>query len=59
MELNQRTVSALLLALLTILLHQEVRGRVDYIISVFIFTVVMYGLYVMWLRLPLEPRAHK
>lgn len=46
-------VPPLALALLTILLHAEVRGRVDYILSVVIFTVALYCLYRLWLRLPL------
>jgi HPP family len=46
-------VPPLALALLTILLHQEVRGRLDYILSVLIFTVAIYGIYQIWLRLPL------
>lgn len=44
-------VPPLALALLTILLHAEVRGRVDYIVSVVIFTVALYGLYRVWVRL--------
>ena len=44
-------VPPLALALLTILLHDQVRGRLDYILSVFLFTVAIYGLYVLWLRL--------
>ena len=47
-------VPPLALALLTVLLHQEVRGRPDYILCVFIFTVAIYALYVLWLRLPLD-----
>jgi hypothetical protein len=47
-------VPPLALALLTILLHQEVRGRVDYIVSVFLFTVAIYWIYLLWLRLPLD-----
>jgi CBS-domain-containing membrane protein len=46
-------VPPLALALLTILLHEEVRGRVDFIISVVVFTIVIYCLYRLWLRLPL------
>jgi hypothetical protein len=30
---------------------------VDYIISVFVFTLFIYGLYVAWLRLPLDQHA--
>jgi hypothetical protein len=46
-------VPPLALALLTILLHSEVRGRPDYVLSVFVFTVAIYALYRLWLRLPL------
>lgn len=45
-------VPPLALALLTVLLHQEVQGRPDYILCVFIFTIGIYVLYVFWLRLP-------
>lgn len=44
-------VPPLALALLTVLLHTEVRGQVDYIISVVIFTVFIYCLYQVWKRL--------
>lgn len=47
-------VPPLALALLTILLQSEVRGRPDYVLSVFVFTVAIYGLYRLWLRLPLD-----
>lgn len=47
-------VPPLALALLTVLLHDQVRGQVDYLISVFVFTVVIYALYQLWLRLPLD-----
>jgi CBS-domain-containing membrane protein len=50
-------VPPLALALLTILLHQEVRNRFDYVLSVLIFTVAVYGLYLLWRRLPLDRRA--
>lgn len=50
-------VPPLALALLTILLHQEVRGHVDYILSVFVFTVAVYCIYLIWLRLPLDGGA--
>lgn len=43
------------LALLTLLLHQQVRWHVDCPISVGVFTVVLYGIYVVWRRLPLRP----
>jgi hypothetical protein len=49
-------VPPLALALLTILLHDQVRGHPDYILSVFIFTVAVYGVYLAWLRLPLGSR---
>jgi hypothetical protein len=47
-------VPPLALALLTVLLHREVRGQVDYVLSVFIYSVVLYGIYLLWLRLPLD-----
>ena len=47
-------VPPLALALLTILLHQEVRGRLDYVLSVFIFTVAIYCIHRVWVRLPLD-----
>lgn len=47
-------VPPLALALLTVLLHDQVRGQVDYIISVFVFTIFIYGLYLAWLHLPLD-----
>lgn len=50
-------VPPLALALLTILLHGEVRGRFDYVLSVFLFTAAIYGIYVLWLRLPLDPEV--
>jgi hypothetical protein len=50
-------VPPLALALLTVLLHDQVRGQVDYIISVFVFTIFVYGLYLVWLRLPLDHHA--
>lgn len=49
-------VPPLALALLTILLHVEVRGKLDYILSVFLFTVCIYAIYLVWLRLPLDRR---
>jgi hypothetical protein len=50
-------VPPLALALLTILLHTEVRWQVDYVLSVFIYSVVLYGVYLVWLRLPLDRRG--
>jgi CBS-domain-containing membrane protein len=47
-------VPPLALALLTLLLHSEVHGRVDYLISVFAFTVAIYALYRLWLWIPFE-----
>ena len=47
-------VPPLALALLTILLHDQVRGHLDYLLSVFVFTVALYGLYLLWLRIPFE-----
>ncbi len=47
-------VPPLALALLTVLLYKDVRGQVDYILSVFIFTAALYLLYRLWLRLPLD-----
>lgn len=46
-------VPPMALALLTLLLHQQVRWQVDYPISVAIFTLVLYGIYLIWSRLPL------
>jgi hypothetical protein len=50
-------VPPLALALLTVLLHAQVRGQVDYIISVFVFTIALYCLYLAWLRVPLGQDA--
>jgi hypothetical protein len=47
-------VPPLALALLTVLLHDEVRGQVDYVLSVFVFSAVIYCLHRIWLRLPLD-----
>lgn len=47
-------VPPLALALLTILLYKDVRGQVDYVLSVFIFTAMIYLIYRLWMRLPLE-----
>jgi CBS-domain-containing membrane protein len=47
-------VPPIALALLTILLYQQVRWQVDYVLSVFVFTVAVYALYLLWLRLPLN-----
>lgn len=47
-------VPPLALALLTVLLYKEVRGQVDYILSVFIFSAALYCIYRIWLRLPLD-----
>lgn len=47
-------VPPLALALLTILLYKDVRGQVDYVLSVFIFTATIYLIYRLWMRLPLE-----
>lgn len=50
-------VPPLALALLTILLYKDVRGQVDYVLSVFIFTATIYLIYRLWMRLPLERLA--
>lgn len=50
-------VPPMALALLTLLLHNEVRGRIGYIVSVLIFTVVIYALYRLW-RWVLAEREH-
>lgn len=42
------------LALLTLLLHTQVRGQIGYVISVFLFTPGAYAIYRAWLLLPLE-----
>lgn len=47
-------VPPLALALLTVLLYKDVRGQIDYILSVFIFTAALYCIYRIWLRLPLD-----
>jgi hypothetical protein len=47
-------VPPLALALLTILLHEEVRGQVDYLLSVLIYSCVLYVIYRLWLRLPID-----
>ncbi len=49
-------VPPLALALLTVLLHNEVHGRPDYILSVFVFTTVLYAIHRAWLRLPSGPQ---
>jgi hypothetical protein len=48
-------VPPLALALLTVLLYKVVRGQVDYVLSVFIFTAAIYLIHRLWLRLPLDP----
>lgn len=45
-------VPPLALELLTLLLHDQIRGRFDYLASVFAFTALMYGLHVLWSRIP-------
>jgi hypothetical protein len=47
-------VPPLALALLTVLLYKDVRGQVDYVLSVFVFTAAIYCLYRLWLRLPID-----
>lgn len=47
-------VPPLALELLTLLLHREVNGKPGYILSVLLFTLGIYGLYLLWLRLPLD-----
>lgn len=48
-------VPPLALALLTVLLYKDVRGQVDYILSVFIFSAALYCIYRIWLHLPFSP----
>lgn len=50
-------VPPLALALLTLLLHKEVHGKFGFIVSVFVFTLVVYALYRLWVQLPLESRS--
>jgi hypothetical protein len=52
-------VPPLALALLTMLLYRDVRGRVDYVLSVLLFTMVVYGIYLLWLRLPFPGDAQE
>lgn len=52
-------VPPLALALLTILLYKDVRGQVDYVLSVFIFTAAIYLIHRLWLRLPLDLDVHR
>lgn len=47
-------VPPLALALLSILLHNQIRGQIDYVLSVLIFTICIYALYLFWRRLPLD-----
>jgi len=47
-------VPPLALELLTLLLHDEVRGQVGYVVSVFAFTLVIYAVYRLWIVLPLD-----
>lgn len=51
---SRMVVPPMALALLTLLLHNDVRWRIGYLISVLVFTVVMYAVYRLWLRLPLD-----
>jgi hypothetical protein len=53
--LNAQTiVPALALELLSLLLHDQIRHRPGYVVSVFVFTVALYALYRLWLHLPAE-----
>ncbi|MGH2447826.1 MAG: HPP family protein [Chloroflexota bacterium] len=47
-------VPPLALELLTLLLHQEVHNRFGYVVSVVVFTIGVYLIYLAWRRLPLD-----
>jgi hypothetical protein len=47
-------VPPMALTLLTLLLHSEVRGKVGYIVSVFVFTLALYALHRLWVKIPFE-----
>lgn len=51
---SRMVVPPLALALLTVLLYKQVRGRIDYPISVLAYTIVLYGIFRLWSWLPLE-----
>lgn len=52
---SRMVVPPLALELLTLLLHNQVKGQAGYIISVVVFTTVIYLLYRVWARLVSEP----
>jgi hypothetical protein len=51
---SRMVVPPMALALLTLLLHGAVRWQIAYPLSVFVFTLAMYAIYRLWLRLPLD-----
>ncbi|HZU13289.1 MAG TPA: HPP family protein [Chloroflexota bacterium] len=51
---SRRVVPPMALCLLTLLLHDEIRWQVDYLLSVVIFTLLLWLLSVVWRRLPLD-----
>jgi hypothetical protein len=48
-------VPPLALELLTLLLHNQVKGQFSYVVSVVVFTVAIYLLYLAWAWLVREP----
>ncbi len=54
---SRMVVPPLALELLTLLLHNQVKGQFGYIISVAVFTAAIYILYLAWVRLVSEPTS--
>lgn len=52
---SRMVVPPLALELLTLLLHDQIKGQFGYIISVVVFTAAIYLLYRLWARLVREP----
>lgn len=50
----RRVVPPMALCLLTLLLHSEIRWQVDYLLSVLVFTLLLWLFSLLWVMLPLD-----